>query len=218
MAEIKEGILGGVSGKVGTVVGFPWRDKNLIRSLPKKSSKPRTEKQLTQQSKLIYCTQFLTPLRKFVNKNIAVTNKNKIGFEVLLSKLMKEMYIENDETFHIDYSHLYLALGVLPTTPKTTVKFLKNGKLKLQWENNSCQGIAEKEDKLTVIALMQESQEFHLFERIANRQDGKISLTLPDEWIDGSMHLWYIWSNEADDLNSTSMYLDCLGIPVKEEK
>lgn len=218
MAEIKEGILGGFQGKVGTVVGFPWRNKNLMRSMPKKTFKPRSEKQLIQQSKLTYCTQFLTPLRKFINKNIAVSNKNQIGFDLLLSKLMKEMYIENDEIFHIDYSHLYLALGVLPTTLKTNVKFLKNRKLKLQWEDNSCQGLAEKEDKLSVIALMQEMQKFHVFKRIANREDGKISLILPDKWIKGSIHLWYIWSNEADNLNSTSMYLGCLEIPVKEEE
>lgn len=218
MAEIKEGILGGVSGKVGTVVGFPWRNKNLMRSLPKKSTKPRTEKQLTQQSKLTYCTQFLTPLRKFVNKYIPTSSNSQIGFEVLLSKLMKEMYIEQDEMFCIDYTQFYFALGILPTTLKTSIKFLKNGKLKVQWEDNSLQGIANSDDQLTVIALLQESHEFLLFEQLAKRQDGKISLTLPDEWIDGSIHLWYIWSNKADDLNSTSMYLGCLGIPVKEQE
>ena len=35
MAEIKKGILGGFSGKVGTVVGVNWRGKDIIRSLPK---------------------------------------------------------------------------------------------------------------------------------------------------------------------------------------
>ncbi len=35
MAEIKKGILGGFSGKVGTVVGVNWRGKDIIRSYQK---------------------------------------------------------------------------------------------------------------------------------------------------------------------------------------
>ncbi|WP_240180880.1 hypothetical protein [Myroides odoratimimus] len=39
MAEIKEGILGGVQGKVGTVVGYKYRGKNIIRSLAQKAQR-----------------------------------------------------------------------------------------------------------------------------------------------------------------------------------
>ncbi len=47
MAEIKKGILGGFSGKVGT----NWRGKDIIRSLPKASKKAPTEEQLIQRVK-----------------------------------------------------------------------------------------------------------------------------------------------------------------------
>ncbi|MGV0847474.1 hypothetical protein ACTS9T_13015 [Empedobacter falsenii] len=43
MAEIKKGILGGFSGKVGTVVGVNWRGKDIINSLPKKSKRRSTD-------------------------------------------------------------------------------------------------------------------------------------------------------------------------------
>lgn len=218
MAEIKDGILGGVSGKVGTVVGFSWRNKKLIRAKPTISKKPRTDKQLTQQTKLRYCTQLLTPIRKFVNKYIPASSNSQIGFEVLLSKLMKEMYIEQDEMFCIDYTQFYFALGILPTTLKTSIKFLKNGKLKVQWEDNSLQGIANSDDQLTVIALLQESHEFLLFEQLAKRQDGKTSFILPEDCVDNYIHFWFMWTNAADNLNSTSMYLGCLEIPVKKEE
>jgi len=51
MAEIKKGILGGFSGKVGTVIGVNWRGKDIIRSLPKASKKAPTEEQLIQRVK-----------------------------------------------------------------------------------------------------------------------------------------------------------------------
>jgi hypothetical protein len=36
MGTFNKGILGGFSGKVGTVVGFNWRGLDVMRSLPKK--------------------------------------------------------------------------------------------------------------------------------------------------------------------------------------
>lgn len=43
MATYKKGILGAFSGTVGPVVGASYRGKDVIRSRPKKSSKPATE-------------------------------------------------------------------------------------------------------------------------------------------------------------------------------
>lgn len=50
MSEIKNGILGGVNGKVGPVVEVPWRGKNVIRTFPRRSNKTATEKQVRCRS------------------------------------------------------------------------------------------------------------------------------------------------------------------------
>ena len=42
MANISKGILGGFSGKVGTIVGANYRGKDIIRSVPKKSGRKPT--------------------------------------------------------------------------------------------------------------------------------------------------------------------------------
>ncbi|WP_254050349.1 DUF6266 family protein, partial [Myroides sp. N17-2] len=52
MAEIKQGILGPVNGKVGTVVGATWRGVNYIRAKPRKSRKKPSMKQLLQWDKM----------------------------------------------------------------------------------------------------------------------------------------------------------------------
>ena len=68
MAEIKKGILGGFSGKVGPVVGANWRGKDIIRSTPKSSSRPKTDKQILQQLKFKTTITFLHPLRNIQNR------------------------------------------------------------------------------------------------------------------------------------------------------
>ena len=51
MGIIKGGILGGFSNKTGAVIGAYWRTLNVMRGLPRKSSKAATQLQLDQQAK-----------------------------------------------------------------------------------------------------------------------------------------------------------------------
>jgi hypothetical protein len=51
MGTIKQGILGGFSGKVGTVIGASWKGINYMRSIPQHVKNPRTAGQVSQRSK-----------------------------------------------------------------------------------------------------------------------------------------------------------------------
>ena len=62
MGTIKKGILGGFSGKVGTVVGSSWKGISYMRSLPLKVRNPRTLRQLDQRSKFAIALGYLKPL------------------------------------------------------------------------------------------------------------------------------------------------------------
>ena len=58
MGTIKQGILGGFSGKVGTVVGSTWKSVHYMRALAVSFSDPRTEKQKNQRSKFTAAVNF----------------------------------------------------------------------------------------------------------------------------------------------------------------
>jgi hypothetical protein len=60
MGTIKKGILGGFARKVGTVVGFHWKGKSVMRSLAVSVSNPRTEAQIKQRSNFKTASQFLS--------------------------------------------------------------------------------------------------------------------------------------------------------------
>jgi hypothetical protein len=65
MGTIKKGILGGFSGKVGTVVGASWKGIAYMRSLPQKVKNPRTTGQRSQRSKFSLALKLLQPLTAF---------------------------------------------------------------------------------------------------------------------------------------------------------
>lgn len=58
MAKIPQGILGGVSGKIGGVIGSSWKGINVIKTKPLSVSNPRTVPQLEQRAKFKGVTQF----------------------------------------------------------------------------------------------------------------------------------------------------------------
>ena len=49
MATIKQGILGGISGKIGNVVGSSWKGIAVLKSLPLSVANPRTAGQIAQR-------------------------------------------------------------------------------------------------------------------------------------------------------------------------
>jgi hypothetical protein len=52
MGVIKQGILGGVSGRIGNVVGSSWKGIAVLKSLPLSVANPRTVGQVAQRDKL----------------------------------------------------------------------------------------------------------------------------------------------------------------------
>jgi hypothetical protein len=50
MGTIKQGILGGFSGKVGSVVGTSWKGIAVMKAMPLSVANPKTSKQITQRN------------------------------------------------------------------------------------------------------------------------------------------------------------------------
>lgn len=62
MGIIKQGILGGFSGKVANVVGTSWKGIAVVKSQPLSVANPRTAAQVAQRNKLSACVSVLQPM------------------------------------------------------------------------------------------------------------------------------------------------------------
>ena len=92
MAKIKQGILGGFSGKVASLVGTSWKGRAVMKSLPLSVANPRTESQVGQRNKFskvaelasAILTQFVQPVENPIAGNISGYNlfckDNKTAF------------------------------------------------------------------------------------------------------------------------------------------
>jgi len=66
MGKINQGILGGFSGKVGTVVGSTWKSINYMRALAVNVHNPNTVKQQCQRGKFKVVLQFCKTITPFL--------------------------------------------------------------------------------------------------------------------------------------------------------
>jgi Family of unknown function (DUF6266) len=62
MGIISKGILGGFSGKVGTVVGGNWKGIDYMRSMSSSKRTSFSQAQLEQQAKFALSVKFLQPI------------------------------------------------------------------------------------------------------------------------------------------------------------
>ena len=68
MGIIKQGILGGFSGKVANVVGTSWKGIAVVKSQPLSVANPKTAAQVAQRTKLAACVKILQPILSEVIK------------------------------------------------------------------------------------------------------------------------------------------------------
>ena len=85
MARINQGILGGFSGKAGTVIGSSWKGRSVIRGLSqlKKTSKS-SQDQLDQREKFKLMVEFLNGLAELFAITYRKQAKNISGYNACL--------------------------------------------------------------------------------------------------------------------------------------
>ncbi|MDR0229541.1 MAG: DUF6266 family protein [Flavobacteriaceae bacterium] len=209
MAEIKEGILGGVNGSVGTVVGITWRGRNFLRSKPRKSNKPATDKQRKSRTKLSVVSTFASKLKGFVNEHCPpalLNGKWATGKEQLISRLIKEGVAIIDQDVCIDAGAVVVSMGMLPPSIIKKISRLKTGRLKVLWDNNITNILAKGTDELILVAYSEQLDVFTDIRGVGKREDKYVHFDLPDTWTEGNIHFWSVWKSKDGSLISTSAY------------
>ena len=78
MGKISQGILGGLSGKVGNVIGGSWKGIDYIRIKPSSVANPRTVGQVNQRTKFTATLEFLQAVKPFIKHEIANRTRHQL--------------------------------------------------------------------------------------------------------------------------------------------
>lgn len=137
MGKIKQGILGGFSGKVGTVVGSFWNGIFYIKGLPQSYSKNRSSKQTKQQNFFKALVELSCLLTKedlefiYPRPPKGMTRRNMLG------KQLATFAVITDEAKTVDLADIN-SLGNASKTDLPEVRIdTDNTVLQISWDGNT---------------------------------------------------------------------------------
>ncbi len=207
MAEIKKGILGGFSGKVGTVVGVNWRGKDIIRSLPKKSKRRPTDLQLMQQIKFKKVIGFLQPIRPVLNLYFGNRVGLKSRYNIATSYTLSNALDMVNDLHVIVLERVLVSKGDLVGFLQPTIDTAGGDTFQINWEDNSGQGNALPTDLVNVVCYCEELNSFEVFQNIETRNTMSIDIALPTYYNGKKVNFWAFLNSETKTMASTSIYL-----------
>lgn len=188
MARIGKGILGGVSGKVGNVVGGNWKGIDYLRILPASVANPKTPKQMDQRTKFMKVISFLQPLTDVIRIGFKAYATKMTAFNAAMSYNFKHSITGSYPDYAIDFSKALLSRGNLSSALNPVVSSDMAAQLSFGWDDNSGDGNALSTDKVMVIAVNPLKEKAIYVLEAASRADGSANLTVPATWSGDTVH------------------------------
>ncbi|WP_410877739.1 DUF6266 family protein [Myroides sp. DW712] len=206
MGKMNNGLTGGFSGKVGTLVGSNVKGQSIIRNAPKKSSKKPTAGQLSHRQKFKLVSNFLRPLNGLIKRYFGSAQELKSNVNVALGYHLQEAVNQVEEGFVVNLSKVVISKGILQTIFVDTVTIV-NKELTITWSANLVFGSVNKADVLTVVIYQKATQSMFILEQVAARGAGECKVQLPASFEDTGYGIW-VFLTDVDRVEcSTSVFL-----------
>lgn len=179
MGTIKRGILGGVSGKIGNVVGARWKGIDYLRVLPASVSDAKSPAQITQRNKFAIVIKFLQPITEFIRIGFRGQAVKQSAFNAAMSYNYHNALTGEYPDTVIDYTMAAVSRGNLPGAVNPVCASEEAAKVSISWEPNTSQGQAADSDVAMVVIYNPTLKEAIYSFNAGIRSDASISIDLP---------------------------------------
>lgn len=188
-------------------MGASWRGQDIIRSTPKPSSRPPSEKQLLQQNKFKMVISFLQPIKNIQKRYFGSGSGSKSRVNMAVSYIINEAVQVVADTPEMMYAKVLITKGDLAGFQNGAVTPQAAQVLRLTWEDNSIQGNATNTDRANAVCYCEALGTFEIFESLADRSSITADITLPAYYSGLEVQVWVYFNNAAETLACNSPYL-----------
>ena len=206
MGKIKQGILGGFSGKVGSVVGGSWKGISYMRGKAVSIKNPRTLQQMMHRNKFAAALSVLQPITAFLRVGFKRYAHRKSEFNAAMSYTVKNAIAGTYPDYTIDFSKLLVSRGSLTGANSATAAPV-TGKIKLTWEDNTGIGEAQPTDKAMAVAINPSKGEAAYITDGAPRSAATENLLVSPYWTGDEVEVYLAFISENGKDVATSAYL-----------
>jgi hypothetical protein len=207
MGKIAQGILGGLSGKVGNIIGGSWKGIDYIRIKPSSVANPRTEGQVNQRNKFTITLEYLQATKGFIKIGYKSFATKKTEFNAAMSYVLNNAVGGIAPNFTIDYSLALLSRGSLSSVFYGTTDLTTAGQVGFNWGDNSAEGNANATDKAMVLVYNPSKKESISILDGADRALGSQMVTIPSTYAGDTVELFMAFVSADGTQVSNSVYL-----------
>lgn len=207
MAKLREGILGGLSGAVGTVVGGRWRDVDYIRSKPAIVRNPNTEAQQAQRKRFALMIRLMKRIRLYINEGFALETERRTPMNNAMSVNLKNAIQGTFPDFEISFPDLMVARGDLKKPAGAGVEVTPPDTVTFSWTDNSGRASAKASDIALALIINYDSDDLEYDIENHTRADASLTLQVPPEWYGDTLECYLAFKSEDGAEVSNSVYL-----------
>jgi len=207
MGTIKQGILGGFSGKTGTVIGSSWKGIAVMRGIAPSIAQPNSPAQLAQRAKFSVVGKFLRPLIPFLRIGFKSQAVKMSGFNAAMSYNLENALTGTYPDYDVDYTKALVSEGNLPGALNPEVTATVAGEIGYTWEDNSSDTNASPNDKaLLVVYNPAKKRAVNVIDG-NTRAGGSQSITLPSNFTGDEVQCFISFSNANQSVVSNSEFV-----------
>lgn len=196
MGKIPQGILGGVSGKIGGVVGSSWKGINVLKTKPLSVANPRTAGQIAQRGRFSNVVAFAQGILSEIIKPLWDRFAGQMsGFNRFVSANI-ELF---DNALPVLAADLVISTGRMASTIQTAFADFVAGSFSLSvtWDNDSGSGFKLDSDEAYIVVVNETTGQVFAASG-ATRLTGFQEVTFPEVLASGDVINAYLAFRRAD--------------------
>ena len=195
MAKLDMGVLGHFRGKVGGVVGYVWRGRQVVRAYRRHINYPNTALQQAERQWFVCMVRFAAAARRALLLGLKETAARwQMTEGNAFVKMNKQHFsLTPDpspvEEGSIDYQRIRISEGSAAPVRFTSADIDAGGVLCVEYEKNSGMSRAKGSDRVYLYVYNIYTRE-GLLSAPAERRAGRLQMQLPDGWNHQNTRLW----------------------------
>ena len=215
MGKYNQGIYGPYSGRVGNVIGTFWKGRPVMRIRAATHTDANTVLQQAQRMRFRLVSSFIKAHEKLVRLGYATADTTLSAFNSAMKYNIVNAVTGTFPTLKLDLTKVRLSDGNRDNLAGVSVTALAAGQIKIDWTDNSGNGIGESTDKIYLSIGSADSGEVMITDANgASRLDETVTLTLPAGWSGRTVSVIgftikdgvTVQATDADDVSTSANY------------
>ena len=213
MGKIKQGIMGGFSGKVGPVIGSSWKGKAIIKARALSYNDRNSQAQQEVRARFALLNSFCSANVAFLNEGFRGLANGITALNAAFSVNYHSAITGTFPDYTIDYSKVTVASGSLslPYAIAGTADSNTNT-VNITWSDNSGIGNAKSDDGLMLLVYNATLDDSLAMFDLAKRSDRTASATIPTAWGTNEFYVWAAMRSADGTSISKSFYVGTFSI------